>query len=497
MKALTCLPSQLLSNPPELVVVPLYSDAPGTDPEFITSIDEILGYSWTTTLSVQGITPSKAGPVYLIANGGRGVKGVLVVPVPDTDQKTLIDRLADLGSIAETAVKMAQKRGFSTIAIDYRNRRYAVEKELEALIVSAYLSYQEFSLKTKRTATPELTLILSISQMEDRASIRSDVDAALAIAKGCEWARDLVLLPPNLKKPLHLAQSIFEKFSSFPEFTVTLFPRSSLETLGAGGILGVGGAGEPILVKIAYTPPNSKAENAQRIALVGKGVTMDTGGYGIKPADSQVTMKGDCGGAAAVLGTMLALKDLHPAVEVVAYVPLVENLIDSNAMLTGDVLRILNGLTVEILHTDAEGRLILADALSLACRDGASVVIDIATLTGAAVVALGTKYGALFTDDDDLASTLTSASTSAGERFHRLPLDEVYGSDLESPIADLKNIGEGKAGSILAALFLKRFIDKGVHWAHLDIAGGGLEGIKNGTPKGFGVRTLVAFIMSR
>jgi len=181
-----------------------------------------------------------------------------------------MDRLTDLGTLPETAVKIAQKRGFSKIALNYQSGNHQFEKELEAIIVSAYLSSKKFSLKSKHATNAELTLILTLQNADQMGLAEEHVNTALAIAKGCEWARELVLLPPNLKKPQHLAQQIFERFSALPDFSETLFPRSSLEAVGAGGILGVGGAGEPVLVKLAYTGPQTEGKERQRIAIVGK-----------------------------------------------------------------------------------------------------------------------------------------------------------------------------------------------------------------------------------
>jgi leucyl aminopeptidase len=209
-------------------------------------------------------------------------------------------------------------------------------------------------------------------------------------------------------------------------------------------------------------------------------------------------MKGDCAGAAAVVGAMRVIAALRPQISVVAYLPIVENIIDAEAMLTTDVITMLDGKTVEIIDTDAEGRLILADAITLACQEGATTIVDIATLTGGVAVALGTKYAALFATSDALSRAIITASEGAGERFWRLPLATVYEDELFGGVADLRNLGTGRAGTIVAALFLKQFVTSSrIRWAHLDIAGAARVGIENGTVPGLGVGTLARFVLSQ
>ena len=237
---------------------------------------------------------------------------------------------------------------------------------------------------------------------------------------------------------------------------------------------------------------------APTIALVGKGITFDAGGLSIKSSAGMSTMKCDMGGGAAVLGAMSALPALKPAVNVKAWVPMTDNMLGGDATRLGDVLTIRNGKTVEILNSDAEGRLILADGLSLASEAKPDAVIDLATLTGAAMVSLGTDYSALMANNDDFAAQVEAAADDAGELTWRMPLPARYLKLLDSPIADMKNIGGPYGGAITAALFLQEFVAEGLPWAHLDIAGPAFaDSVQETGPKGgtgYGVRTLISLI---
>jgi leucyl aminopeptidase len=260
-----------------------------------------------------------------------------------------------------------------------------------------------------------------------------------------------------------------------------------------GGLLGVGAGSErpPRFLRLAYEPRGAKVT----LALVGKGVVFDSGGLSIKTAGGMETMKTDMSGAAAVIAAMSALRDLDVNTRVLGYVPLVENMPSGNAMRPGDVLRMRNGKTVEVLNTDAEGRLILADALSLASEEKPDAIIDIATLTGAVTVALGEKIAGLMGTDDGWSEQVRAAADRVGERAWPLPLPDDYRKLLDSEVADLRNIGTGGgAGSITAGLFLREFVD-GAPWVHLDVAGTARAGADDGYVSrggtGYGVRTFI------
>ncbi len=262
------------------------------------------------------------------------------------------------------------------------------------------------------------------------------------------------------------------------------------------GILAVSaGSKQPgALIRMVYKP---KGGAAAKVAVVGKGITFDSGGLSLKPGKSMETMKMDMAGAAAVLGLMKALPAWAPPVEVHGFIASAENMPSGSALRPGDVITYRNGTTAEVLNTDAEGRLVLADALCLASELEPDAIVDLATLTGACMVALGTKIAGIMGNDDEVVDALIGAGAKVDERLWRLPLAQEYAADIRSSVADIKNIGGGYAGTITAALFLERFVGKRP-WAHLDIAGpafderGGVYGPRGGT--GFGVRTLLAWI---
>ena len=282
-------------------------------------------------------------------------------------------------------------------------------------------------------------------------------------------ARDLINEPPSRMNPARLAEEA-EKIHK-TSVSVKVYETKDLEKMGMGGILGVGagGAVPPRLVEIIYKP-SGKAKKV--VALVGKGITFDSGGLSLKPAQSMETMKDDMSGAAAVLGVMSALAELKPKVEVRGYLAIAENMPGGRAQKPGDVLKAFNGKTIEVLNTDAEGRLVLSDALSYACSKNPDVVIDIATLTGACVVALGHRVSAIMTNTPKLFAAIRDAGEIAGEKFWELPLEKEYQGDVKSKIADVQNIGKrrGEAGTIIGGLFLQEFVDARP-WAHIDIAG--------------------------
>lgn len=315
------------------------------------------------------------------------------------------------------------------------------------------------------------------------------------------FARDLVNEPGGSLTPERFADLAAERAAA-AGLRVEVLQGDQLATARLGGLLAVNRGSDQgaRFVKLTYTPPGQAAYR-DSVALVGKGVTFDSGGLSIKPSDGMMTMKCDMGGAAAVVATMCALPALGIGVPVTGYTPMTDNMTGGDATRPGDVMTARNGKTVEILNTDAEGRLILADALSMASDDAHSVIVDLATLTGACMVALGDQIAGLLGNDDDLIAEIESASDVAGEKFWHLPLPAEYRKLLDSPIADMKNIGGRYGGTLTAGLFLQEFVDDDIAWAHLDIAGPAFteaedaEVPRGGT--GFAVRTLLTWLEAR
>jgi leucyl aminopeptidase len=299
----------------------------------------------------------------------------------------------------------------------------------------------------------------------DRAFERGEI-----LADSQNFARELANEPANLMTPLILAGRA-RAMAAEAGLDCEVLDEDRMRQLGMGSLLGVsqGSAEPPALIIVRYTPA-APSKSADHLGLVGKGVTFDTGGVSIKPADGMEKMKYDMSGGAAVLGAMRAIARLKPSIPVTALVPAVENMVGSKAQRPGDIVTSLNGKTIEVLNTDAEGRLILIDAITYAKRLGCTHLVDAATLTGAIVVALGHVNIGAFTNHEELLGRVMAAARSEGEKMWHMPLDEDYKELLKSPFADLANIGGRWGGAISAAWFLKEFAED-TPWVHLDIAG--------------------------
>ena len=330
-----------------------------------------------------------------------------------------------------------------------------------------------------------------------RNALTAALAAGQARAAATNLARDLSNEPANALHPADLAAAA-RKLLAGKGVTVKVKDEKALAREGFGGIIGVGQGAEhpPRLIELRYNPKGATAE----VVLVGKGITFDSGGLSLKPADSMKTMKTDMSGAAAVLAAMSALAELDVKVAVTGYLASAENMPSGAATRPGDVLTMKNGKTVEVLNTDAEGRLVMADALALGAAAKPDAIVDVATLTGACVVALGNRYTGLMANDDALAAELLDAAAEAGEPTWRLPLPPEYRKDIESDLADLKNVGDRYGGALFAGLFLEQFVDDRP-WVHLDIAGPARaesdDGYLSKGSTGVAVRTLLTWLERR
>ncbi|HEY2300425.1 MAG TPA: leucyl aminopeptidase [Acidimicrobiales bacterium] len=382
--------------------------------------------------------------------------------------------------------RAAGKAKVGAVTLTAARGRMAAATAAQAVVEGIALAAYRY---TAHKSTPPNACLEAVTVL---GGDRSGVKRGGVIAGAVTSARDWVNEPPRTMTPRRLAEVASElAFAGGLDVEVWEEGRMAMERLG--GLLGVSaGAAEPArMIRLVYEPPAAKGT----LALVGKGITFDSGGLSLKTSDGMRTMKDDMGGAAAVLAAMGALPTLGAPARVVAYLCCTENMPSGTAMHVGDVLTARNGTTVEVLNTDAEGRLVLADGLSLAVEEGPDFVIDVATLTGGQRVALGDKVAALLTNDDRLAEQVLAGARRAGEPAWRLPLWGDYRRHLDSEVADLKNVGNGSnASAIVAALFLQEFT-AGRPWAHLDIAGPSWSDAddgwltKGGT--GWGVRTLI------
>ncbi|MEO9323105.1 leucyl aminopeptidase [Nocardioides sp. C4-1] len=371
---------------------------------------------------------------------------------------------------------------------------------IEAVVVGAMLGAFAFAWRAEAPEhVPVARLVLAGSPSETVDADQELLARAVALG-GAGWrSRTLATVPSNLKSPAWLAEQA-EELAAAAGLEVRVWDDEQLAAEGFGGILGVGqgSATPPRLIRLDYTPPKAN-RRTKTVVLVGKGITFDSGGYSIKPAASMVAMKRDMTGGAVVLATMAALAAVDCPVRVVGLVPAAENAISGSATRPGDVLRHYGGRTTEVTNTDAEGRLVMADALAYAVAElKPAAVVDVATLTGAIKVGLGQQVGGLFATDDALAAAILASGESAGEPFWRMPLHAGYQDKLASKVADADN-GPSGPGAIMAALFLKAFVGD-VPWAHLDIASVGdapadrhewTEG-----PTGFGPRALLTWLGS-
>ncbi len=370
----------------------------------------------------------------------------------------------------------------------------------EALVTGALLGlYQWRGQKTDDpTDSPLEALTLLAYSDDDLSDVQQGVQAGIAVAEGVNFTRDLVNLPPNFCTPEYLAQEATRMAESVG-LAVKVIEKQQMQALKMGALLAVaqGSDAPPRFIILEHNP--DKAADGQTIVLIGKGVTFDTGGYSLKTRDGMLTMKVDMAGAGAVLGAMRVIARLNLPLHVVGLVPAADNMINGQAYRPSDVITASNGKTIEIISTDAEGRMLLADALVYAKRYNPAAVVDIATLTGSCMVALGTGVaGGLFSIDDTLRDALITAGNMTHERVWSLPLYPDYSKTIESDSADVKNSGGQYGGVGTSAAFLRTFVDYPA-WAHIDMAGMARRdsadgGYQQGGATGYGVRLLTEFV---
>jgi leucyl aminopeptidase len=375
----------------------------------------------------------------------------------------------DLGwqKLAAGLVKRLLTTGAKSLSIvGPPDRAVAAQLALGARLAAYRFDMYRPSLKAEKK--PTLTTVTVVT--DSAAGARSDFAPLAAKAEGVELARNLVSEPPNILHPESYAQRIAELQDLGLEVDILDVP--AMTKLGMGSLLGVGQGSEHGSRLCVMRWMGSKDKKSAPVALIGKGVTFDTGGISLKPGLGMQDMKGDMGGSAAVVGAMVSLARRKAKANVVGLVGLVENMPDSKAQRPGDIVKAAAGKTIEIQNTDAEGRLVLVDVLWYAQKKfNPKLMVDLATLTGAIITSLGHEHAGLFANNDELADKLVAAGKKEGEPVWRLPLGPGYDKLIDSEVADMKNIGGPAGGSITAAQFLLRFVDEGRAWAHLDIAG--------------------------
>ena len=381
------------------------------------------------------------------------------------------------------------------IDVPGRDSAWKLRTAALAADAQAYRYTATFKPKEKSKVPQFEAIAFAAASPAGDAAVKRALAEATAIANGVRFARELGNLPPNICNPAYIAAQAKKIADEHAGVTLDVLEREHMQKLGMGSLLGVsqGSANPPKLIVLRW---QGAAEKIKPYALVGKGITFDTGGISLKPGAGMEEMKFDMCGAAGVLGAFLAAVELKLALNLVCVVPAVENMPDGNAYRPSDILTSMSGLTIEVLNTDAEGRLILCDALTYAQKFEPQVIIDAATLTGACVVALGKHASGLMSKDDELADQLLASGTLTLDRAWRLPLWDDYQQQLESGFADVANIGGKYAGAITAGCFLSRFTN-GTRWAHLDIAGTAWEEGRKGLATGRPVPLLTQYLIDR
>lgn len=470
--------------------------SPPSPPVLSDGARSVLGEDGAELLAVLGFEASEAATIRLTAPAGGSAAGrtVLVVGLGAAERVSS----ETLRRAAGAAVRATGDVG--TIATDLATVPLAVDTAgadpLVAVIEGLLLGAYRFDTYRSKPGPRRLENVVLAGAVDAEAAQRAIARARIG-AEATAWVRDLVNTPPKDKRPPSLADIITAGVAE-ESISVRVLDENDLEDGGYGGILGVGGGSsmKPRLVELRWQPERA----TRHVALVGKGITFDTGGYSLKPTSGQETMKMDMAGAAVAAAVVRAAAQLELPVAVTAVLALAENMVSGDAQRVSDVVRMRDGTTVEVMNTDAEGRLVLGDGLTHAIELEADTVVDIATLTGAVIVALGDLIGGVMANDDELAAELIAAGRVNGEPLWQLPLavDE-YGKRVEGTIADLRNVGTGKdPGTIFGALFLQRFVPDRIRWAHLDIAGiawrdaPGPYHQKGGT--GSPVRTLITWL---
>ncbi|ATC99238.1 MAG: leucyl aminopeptidase [Pseudoalteromonas spongiae] len=372
----------------------------------------------------------------------------------------------------------------------YWKVRQAVETTQDSLYV-----FDQLKSKKSEARRPLRKIVFNVPTRRELTIGETAIEHGLAISHGQKLCKDVANMPPNICNPAYLGEQAKELEANYDNVKVNLVGEKEMEELGMHSYLAVGrgSANESIMSVIHYTgAPEDKAP----IVLVGKGLTFDSGGISIKPGEAMDEMKYDMGGAAGVLGTMRAIVEMQLPINVIAVLAGCENMPSSNAYRPGDILTTMSGQTVEVLNTDAEGRLVLCDALTYVEAFDPDTVIDVATLTGACIIALGHQTSGLLANHNPLAHDLLKASELSGDRAWQLPLWDEYQEQLESPFADFTNLGGRAAGTITAACFLSRFTKK-YNWAHLDVAGTAWRSGKNKGATGRPVAMLTQYLLNR
>ncbi len=402
---------------------------------------------------------------------------------------------------AGTATRYLRKCNAKAIAFSSSSNLSASDAAQQAAQGAVTSQFELDKYKTKDKNDKAVVKFVFHAEGAKESDLKQGLARGKAVGESINFTRDLANEPPNILTPTEMAKRA-QKMAKEVGLKCEVLDEARMKKLGMGSLLSVSlGSEQPAkLIVLRYTPARSTGKKGDLLALVGKGITFDTGGISIKPAEGMDAMKYDMSGGATVIGAMRAIAHLKPSVPVLGIVAAVENMPDGKASRPSDVVTAMNGKTVEILNTDAEGRLILADAVAYAEQQGATRIVDMATLTGAVIIALGDQNTGIMGNDQAFVDQIIKLGKEVGENFWQLPLSKEYSKQIRSDIADIKNIGpRGKAGTIMGAVFIQEFIDK-AKWAHLDIAGtawnDAVRPHQAKGPTGVAIRTLIRLVES-
>ena len=408
-------------------------------------------------------------------------------------------KLSSISISGGTVARVIAKKGHTNFAF---NPRVAGDAAEIAAGFAQGVTSSQFEIDKYKSKDKSTKYVKGASLFVEGAStndLKDGLDKGLVLGESMNFARDLANEPPNILTPTEMAKRAKDMATEFG-LKCEILDEAKMEKLGMGSLLSVSkGSEQPAkMIVLKYTPEVSTAIDGELLTFVGKGITFDTGGISLKPGNGMEAMKYDMSGGATVLGTMMAIARLKPSIPVLGVVAAVENMPDGKASRPSDVVTAMNGKTIEILNTDAEGRLILADAVAYAESLGATKIVDMATLTGAVIVALGDVNTGIMGTDQELVDSIIESGKEVGEGFWQLPLGTEYSKAIKSEIADIKNMGAaGKAGTIAGASFIQEFVDK-AKWAHLDIAGtawaDGERPYQAKGPTGVAIRTLYRLV---
>ncbi|KAF5469485.1 hypothetical protein F2P56_013552 [Juglans regia] len=461
----------------------------------LRKLDSQLGGLLAEVSSEEDFT-GKTGQSTVLRLPGLGSKRVVLIGLGQAASTTAAFR--GLGEAVGAAAKAAQASDVavalaSSEGLSAESKLYTATAIASGTVLGLYED-NRYRSESKKPALKSVDILGLGTGPDLEKKLKQAEDVSSAVIFG----RELVNSPANVLTPAVLAEEASKIASLYGDvFSATILNAEQCKELKMGSYLGVAAASAnpPHFIHLHYTPPSGPAK--VKLALVGKGLTFDSGGYNIKtgPGCSIELMKFDMGGSAAVLGAAKAIGLIKPpGVEVHFIVAACENMISGTGMRPGDIVTASNGKTIEVNNTDAEGRLTLADALVYACNQGVEKIVDLATLTGACVVALGPSIAGIFTPSDDLAKEVLAASEVSGEKLWRMPLEEGYWESMKSGVADMVNTGGRPGGAITAALFLKQFVDEKVQWMHIDMAGP-VWNDKKRSATGFGISTLVEWVL--